>query len=141
MSSTQSSSQSLPSHETLVAEVLSANQRLLESIATGDWSTYASLCEADLTCFEPEARGELVSGLGFHKFYFDLGGPPAKRHTTMCGPQVHVSGDMAVLCYVRLTQSLDSAGHPQTRRCEETRVWRRTAGQWRHVHFHRSANG
>ncbi|RIK81053.1 MAG: DUF4440 domain-containing protein [Planctomycetota bacterium] len=132
---------SVPSHDALIAEVLAANQRLLEAIAAGDWSTYASLCESDITCFEPEARGELVAGLAFHKFYFDLGKPAAPRHTTMCAPQVHLAGEMAVVCYVRLTQSLDAAGHPQTGRCEETRVWRRTSGQWRHVHFHRSANG
>ncbi len=137
---------STPSHDTLVAEVLSANQRLLESIAEGDWNTYAGLCETDLTCFEPEARGELVSGLAFHKFYFDLAGTSSSRgatprHTTMCAPHVHLAGDVAVICYVRLTQSVDAAGHPQTGRCEETRVWRRTAGHWRHVHFHRSANG
>lgn len=131
---------STPSHETLVAEVLSANQRLLEAIAAGDWNTYAGLCESDLTCFEPEARGELVGGLAFHKFYFDLGAAPSPRHTTMCAPHVHLSGDMAVVCYVRLTQSVDAAGHPQTSRCEETRVWRRVAANWRHVHFHRSAN-
>jgi calcium/calmodulin-dependent protein kinase (CaM kinase) II len=132
---------SLPSQDTLVAEVLAANQKLLESIAAADWSAYASLCEAEITCFEPEARGELVGGLAFHKFYFDLGKSSSPRHTTMCAPQVHLTGDMAVICYVRLTQSLDAAGHPQTGRCEETRVWRRVGDQWRHVHFHRSANG
>ena len=31
-------------------------------------------------------------------------------------------------------------GKPITARCEETRLWQRQDGRWRHVHFHRSAN-
>jgi hypothetical protein len=27
-----------------------------------------------------------------------------------------------------------------TTRCEETRVWERRDGSWKHVHFHRSEN-
>jgi calcium/calmodulin-dependent protein kinase (CaM kinase) II len=127
--------------ESHTAEVLAANQRLLETIAAADWNAYASLCDADITCFEPEARGELVSGLAFHKFYFDLGGPASRKNTTMCSPRVHLAGDMAVVCYIRLTQSLDAAGQPQTARSEETRVWRQTPHGWKHVHFHRSSNG
>ena len=29
------------------------------------------LCDPHLTAFEPEALGNLVEGLEFHKFYFD----------------------------------------------------------------------
>ncbi len=56
-------------------ELLQVSQKLLESIVTGDWDTYASLCAADLTAFEPESRGQLVAGLDFHRFYFEL--PPS----------------------------------------------------------------
>lgn len=38
--------------------------RLLESIAAGDWGTYAELCDASLTCFEPEAQGTALSTSG-----------------------------------------------------------------------------
>jgi hypothetical protein len=38
--------------------------RLLESIAAGDWGTYAELCDASLTCFEPEAQGTTLSTSG-----------------------------------------------------------------------------
>jgi len=41
--------------------------------------------------------------------------------------------------YVRLVQRLDADGQPVVARCEETRVWQRMEGRWRHVHFHRSA--
>jgi hypothetical protein len=63
----------------------------------------------------------------------------------MSQPHVRLLGDAqqpaaAVISYVRLTQSLDAAGNPQTSRFEETRIWQRMEGAWKHVHFHRSAN-
>ena len=45
-----------------------------------------------------------------------------------------------MLSYVRLTQSLDDNGVPQIGRVEETRVWQKIGGEWKHVHFHRSGN-
>jgi calcium/calmodulin-dependent protein kinase (CaM kinase) II len=45
---------------------------------------------------------------------------------------------MAVLVYVRLTQFLDASGSPKTSAVEETRVWQKKDGAWKHVHFHRS---
>lgn len=32
---------------------------------------YRRLCDPNMTAFEPEAIGNLVEGLDFHKFYFD----------------------------------------------------------------------
>ncbi len=63
-----------------IAEILEINQQLLECIAVGDWKTYATLCDPTLTCFEPEARGHLVQGMDFHRFYFDLGPAKGPRH-------------------------------------------------------------
>lgn len=120
-------------------ELLRLNQRLLESIACGDWATYTELCDPSLTAFEPEAVGQLVQGLEFHRFYFQLGGAKEPRVTTMASPLVRLFGDVAVLTYVRLNQRLGAAG-PATTATEETRVWHRRDGRWRHVHFHRSAS-
>ena len=113
---------------------------MLESIGNKDWKTYAKLCDDSLTCFEPEALGQLVQGLEFHKFYFDLEGAPAKRNTTLASPHVRMLGnDAAVVSYIRLIQKLDGSGNPVTVAVEETRVWQRLDGKWKHVHFHRSA--
>ena len=120
------------------AEILELNRQLLESIATGDWKTYAALCDPTLTCFEPEARGHLVEGMDFHRFYFDLGPSKGPRTTSMASPHVRVMGDAAVISYIRLVQRLDGGGSPTTAAIEETRVWQLQNGQWRHVHFHRS---
>lgn len=121
-------------------EILSANQRLLESILAADWTTYAELCDASITAFEPEAKGQRVEGLPFHEFYFGLGSASAPYRVTMASPHVRMLGDdAAVLSYVRLVQKLAPGGAPVTTAVEETRVWQRIGGQWRHVHFHRSA--
>lgn len=123
--------------------LLNLSQSLLDSIVEGNWQAYAELCDESLTCFEPEARGHLVEGLAFHQFYFE--GPPGaapaspKRvHTTMASPNVRIMGDSAIVCYTRLTQVFDAANAPVTKAVEETRVWQKIDGQWKHVHFHRS---
>jgi len=120
------------------AELLALNQRLLDSIATGDWATYQELCDPTLTAFEPEALGQLVQGMEFHQFYFNLGGFRSKQNTTMAAPHVRIMGDVAVIAYVRLNQRVGPDGDPFTAGFEETRVWQRQGGRWRHVHFHRS---
>ena len=125
----------------LIHDLLRLNQRLLESIANGDWQTYQELCDPSLTAFEPEARGQLVQGMDFHAFYFKLGGITGPVNTTMCSPSVRVMGDVAVVAYVRLVQRLDATRSPVTSAVEETRIWQKQDGRWRHVHFHRSRNG
>jgi ketosteroid isomerase-like protein len=123
-------------------ELLALNHRLLAAIAAGDWKVYEELCDPQLTCFEPEARGHLVEGLKFHQFYFDLGGFNEPKNTTVVSPVVKFCGnDVAIVAYIRLTQKVDPQGHPTSSAMEETRVWRRESGRWRHVHFHRSAPG
>lgn len=124
-----------------VAEIIELNRQLLQSIAASDWPAYESLCDPSLTCFEPEARGHLVRGLDFHRFYFQLGAADGPRNTTMSSPKVRLMGEVAVVTYVRLVQHLDDSGAPATSHYEETRVWERQDGRWRHVHFHRSPCG
>jgi calcium/calmodulin-dependent protein kinase (CaM kinase) II len=122
--------------------LLSLNQTLLESVARGDWDTYASLCSTDLTCFEAETNGVLAEGLPFHKFYFELPGDPQASATpvqvSMARPHIRWIGpDAAILSYTRLTQKL-SNGAPITASCCETRVWQHIDGNWLQVHAHRS---
>lgn len=118
--------------------LLNLSQSLLDSIVEGNWQAYAELCDPSLTCFEPEARGHLVEGMAFHQFYFD-GQPNTKRiNTTMASPHVRIMGDSAIVCYTRLTQVIDASNSPVTKAVEETRVWQKIDGQWKHVHFHRS---
>jgi calcium/calmodulin-dependent protein kinase (CaM kinase) II len=122
----------------ITSELLSLNQRLLDSIAAGDWNTYAELCDPSLTAFEPEALGQVVEGLEFHRFYFTGGSGGGRRQNSMCSPHVRVMGDAAVLAYCRLTQVQDDQGRFSSIATEETRVWQKKDGRWKHVHFHRS---
>src|SRR5438874_1220192 len=102
-------------------ELLQLNQRLLDSIAAADWTTYESLCHGQLTCFEPETGGHFVVGLPFHKFYFDLGAGSQPRTTTMASPHVQMLGaDAAIVCYTRLVQRVDPSDGPVTARSMET---------------------
>ena len=63
-------------------ELIELTQQLLESIAGGDWETYARLCDPSLSAFEPESSGQLVEGLMFHKYFFDLGRAGTPHNTT-----------------------------------------------------------
>jgi calcium/calmodulin-dependent protein kinase (CaM kinase) II len=126
---------------TAADEILDLTRKLLATIAAGDWPAYRELVAPDITCFEPEARGHLVEGLPFHEFYFKLGGGPAKTAptTTIAAPMVKMlADDVALVAYVRLVQKVDASGSPVTTTCEETRIWKRFAAGWKHVHFHRS---
>ena len=120
-------------------ELLQLTQRLLDCIADGDWAGYQELCDPSLTAVEPEAHGQMIEGLAFHRFYFDLGGIRGRHQTTMCAPHVRVMGDVAVVVYQRIVQRVGPDGAPATAANVETRVWQRQAGRWRHVHFHRTA--
>jgi calcium/calmodulin dependent protein kinase II association protein len=127
--------------DSITEELLALTQRLLECISTRDWDTYQQLCDPSLTCFEPEALGQRVEGLGFHNFYFRLGGGRREHNTTLTNPHVRLMGDVAVVTYVRLNQRVDGDGRAGTAGFEETRVWERREGTWHNVHFHRSSIG
>lgn len=119
-------------------ELLRLNQRLLDCITGGDWATYQELCDPSLTALEPESVGQVVAGLDFHRFYFELGGIRGRHQTTMCSPHVRIMGDVGVVAYVRLIQRIGLDGAPVTMASAETRIWQRREGRWRHVHFHRT---
>jgi len=125
-------------------EILSLTHALLQAIAAGDWPTYATLCAEDMTCFEPEAKGHLVKGLAFHKFYFDNGNALGKTHaSTISQPSVRVLGKTAIITYVRVVQSIHPTTHAASSAShEETRVWALGEEEgkvgWKCVHFHRS---
>ncbi|XP_032225571.1 calcium/calmodulin-dependent protein kinase type II delta chain isoform X2 [Nematostella vectensis] len=120
-------------------EIIRLTQKLITSITTGDYDTYSKLVDPHVTCFEPFSNGNLVEGLEFHKFYFDntLSKRSVPINTTILSPHVHVLGeDAACICYMRLTQSVNSSGEAKTLQQEETRVWQKKGGNWINVHFH-----
>jgi len=121
-------------------QAIAVNQKLLDAIMGGDWTTYETLCDKTLTCLEPEAPGQVVIGLDFHKFYFapSAGGAPKRIQTTMANIEAHVCGDVVVLAYVRLVQVAGGDGSYVTKSTAETRVWKKTASGWKHIHFHRT---
>lgn len=127
------------------------------------------MCDPAVTAFEPEALGNLVEGLDFHRFYFEnceltscpwlcvcvCVGSAANSslcvlvwsknskpvHTTILNPHIHLVGDEAAcIAYIRVTQYIDANGTPRTAQSEETRVWHRRDGKWQIVHFHRSGS-
>ncbi len=123
-------------------KIIELTQKLLTSISQGDWETYVGLCDSSLTCFEPEARGHLVEGMDFHRFYFDQSsgevGQPS-QNTTISSPHVRMMGvNAAVISYVRLIQKFAPHSGHQTTQFEETRVWELQGDGWKHVHLHRS---
>ncbi|XP_061564809.1 calcium/calmodulin-dependent protein kinase type II delta chain isoform X8 [Cololabis saira] len=120
-------------------EIIKITEQLIEAINNGDFEAYTRICDPGLTSFEPEALGNLVEGMDFHKFYFEnlLSKNSKPVHTTLLNPHVHLIGeDAACIAYIRLTQFVDSTGRPRSSQSEETRVWHRRDGKWLNVHFH-----
>uniref|UniRef100_A0A2I3GSG1 calcium/calmodulin-dependent protein kinase n=1 Tax=Nomascus leucogenys TaxID=61853 RepID=A0A2I3GSG1_NOMLE len=115
-------------------EIIKITEQLIEAINNGDFEAYTPHFS-----FEPEALGNLVEGMDFHKFYFEnlLSKNSKPIHTTILNPHVHVIGeDAACIAYIRLTQYIDGQGRPRTSQSEETRVWHRRDGKWLNVHYH-----
>ncbi|XP_053291747.1 calcium/calmodulin-dependent protein kinase type II subunit gamma isoform X2 [Pleuronectes platessa] len=120
-------------------EIIKMTEQLIEAINNGDFEAYTRICDPGLTSFEPEALGNLVEGMDFHKFYFDnlLSKNSKPVHTTILNPHVHLIGeDAACIAYIRLTQYMDVQGRPRSCQSEETRVWHRREAKWLNVHFH-----
>ncbi|XP_045465165.1 calcium/calmodulin-dependent protein kinase type II alpha chain isoform X15 [Harmonia axyridis] len=124
-------------------EIIKITEQLIEAINSGDFVAYTKICDPHLTAFEPEAMGNLVEGMDFHKFYFDnvLSKNCKAVNTTILNPHVHLLGeDAACIAYVRLTQYLDKQGQAHTHQSEESRVWHKKDNKWQNVHFHRSGS-
>ncbi|XP_058652726.1 calcium/calmodulin-dependent protein kinase type II subunit gamma isoform X5 [Onychostoma macrolepis] len=120
-------------------EIIKITEQLIEAINNGDFEAYTRICDPGLTSFEPEALGNLVEGMDFHKFYFEnlLSKNSKPVHTTILNPHVHLIGeDAACIAYIRLTQYMDSQGRPRSSQSEETRVWHRRDAKWLNIHFH-----
>lgn len=122
-------------------ELLHLSQELLDSIDQQDWNTYTRLCDPALTAFEPEGAGNIIQGMQFHKFYFDLESNGLPKQSTISSPQVRVVGECAIVTYIRVTQRLNAEGGVPSSAFEETRIWEKQNGEWKHVHFHRSLPG
>ncbi|XP_048702739.1 calcium/calmodulin-dependent protein kinase type II subunit delta isoform X16 [Caretta caretta] len=145
MESTESSNTTIEDEDVKARkqEIIKVTEQLIEAINNGDFEAYTKICDPGLTCFEPEALGNLVEGMDFHRFYFEnalsKGNKPI--HTIILNPHVHLVGDdAACIAYIRLTQYMDGSGMPKTMQSEETRVWHRRDGKWQNVHFHRSGS-
>ncbi|MBT4010880.1 MAG: SnoaL-like domain-containing protein [Planctomycetaceae bacterium] len=122
-------------------DLLLLNERLLQAIDSKDWETYTQLCDDSLTAYEPEALGQLVEGLPFHYFYLNRDSDSA-RQSTICSPRIRMLGENAAcVTYARLLQAIDAEAHESVGSYEETRIWEKQNGQWKHVHFHRSFAG
>ncbi|KAK2178290.1 hypothetical protein NP493_549g00029 [Ridgeia piscesae] len=124
-------------------EVIKMTEQLIVAITSGDYEAYTKYVDPQLTCFEPEARGNLIEGMDFHKFYFDNAMVRNNKaiNTSILNPHVYLLGDdAACIAYIRLTQCIDRNGAAYTIHSEETRVWHRKEGKWQNVHFHRSGD-
>ncbi|XP_047005945.1 calcium/calmodulin-dependent protein kinase (CaM kinase) II beta 1 isoform X14 [Ictalurus punctatus] len=135
----QPSSSPLSALHSRKQEIIKITEQLIEAINNGDFEAYAKICDPGLTSFEPEALGNLVEGMDFHRFYFDnlLSKNSKPIHTTILNPHVHLIGeDAACIAYIRLTQYVDGQGRPRSSQSEETRVWHRRDSKWQNVHFH-----
>ncbi|XP_065261134.1 calcium/calmodulin-dependent protein kinase type II subunit delta isoform X23 [Emys orbicularis] len=145
MESTESSNTTIEDEDVKARkqEIIKVTEQLIEAINNGDFEAYTKICDPGLTSFEPEALGNLVEGMDFHRFYFENALSKSNKpiHTIILNPHVHLVGDdAACIAYIRLTQYMDGSGMPKTMQSEETRVWHRRDGKWQNVHFHCSGS-
>ncbi|NXR97207.1 KCC2D kinase, partial [Oxylabes madagascariensis] len=135
-------------------EIIKVTEQLIEAINNGDFEAYTKICDPGLTSFEPEALGNLVEGMDFHRFYFENGkyslfisessSLPLLLFSEycyrcfsvcICSACSHITGHLR-----QQRRYMDGSGMPKTMQSEETRVWHRRDGKWQNVHFHRSGS-
>jgi len=131
-----------PASSARKSEIVRLTEQILDAINTGDFDSYTKLSDPNLTAFEPEALGNLVEGIDFHRFYFDhytVLKQSKQSNITILNPHIQLLGtDAASIAYIRVTQTIDKQGNAHTQQSEETRIWQRRDGRWLNVHFHRS---
>ncbi|NWV28484.1 KCC2D kinase, partial [Origma solitaria] len=126
-------------------EIIKVTEQLIEAINNGDFEAYTKICDPGLTSFEPEALGNLVEGMDFHRFYFENG-----KHSFFISESSSCVLLFSAFCcrcfsvcfcsaHSHFTEHLRD-GMPKTMQSEETRVWHRRDGKWQNVHFHRSGS-
>ncbi|NXE36374.1 KCC2D kinase, partial [Ptilorrhoa leucosticta] len=126
-------------------EIIKVTEQLIEAINNGDFEAYTKICDPGLTSFEPEALGNLVEGMDFHRFYFENGKYSLFISESSSG--VLFFSEFCCRCssvcfcsaHSHITGHLRD-GMPKTMQSEETRVWHRRDGKWQNVHFHRSGS-
>ncbi|KAG5834445.1 hypothetical protein ANANG_G00261580 [Anguilla anguilla] len=96
-------------------EIIKITEQLIEAVNNGDFEAYAKICDPGLTSFEPEALGNLVEGMDFHRFYFEnlLSKNNKPIHTTILNPHVHLIGRTPPASPISASRSLwtGRAGH------------------------------
>lgn len=54
-------------------EIIKLTENLIYVINTGDYKNYTKICDLEMSAIEPESFGNVITGMPFHKFYFDNG--------------------------------------------------------------------
>ncbi|MFT7817732.1 calcium/calmodulin-dependent protein kinase type II delta 1 chain isoform X1, partial [Arapaima gigas] len=75
-------------------EIIKITEQLIEAVNNGDFEAYAKICDPGLTSFEPEALGNLVEGMDFHRFYFEnwpTAQQSVRRNTCVASPGFQVA--------------------------------------------------
>ena len=111
--------------------------KLLHSIQTRDWNTYETLTSSNLSCFEPEAKGELIRGLAFHKFFFEPYNIEIKYNIELIDPISQQNGSIGYIAYTLILQKRKGDEITITK-TNETRIFEKENGKWKMIHFHRS---
>jgi hypothetical protein len=123
-------------------ELLAVTQRLLDAIHAGDVETYASLCVADLSCYETDVAPYRIDNLEFHTDLIRAMGGRADQYANlvrcdMLTPRVQHFGNCGVVTYTRLMTWMRGE-RPEWTAFNESRVFVRLDSVWKMVHFHRS---
>lgn len=126
-------------------KIIQLTENILGDIVKSDWESYKTKCDSEMSCFEPESIGNLITGINFHRFYFEHT-PQNKTnptiHFNIINPHVVLLSDTcAVIAYIRIMQYVAIDGSVNTNQSEETRVWQQSEDQeWKCVHYHRSTS-
>jgi len=127
--------------ESVEDELMSLTKKLLTRIYVDPSSDfYKEHVAEDVTCYE--GLPTRLDGIEYHLKALDALAEstehPGERHIELMNPKVQLYGDVGVVTATVQFATFRNKS-VETRLLNETRVWAKIDGDWKLVHFHKSA--
>jgi len=120
-------------------EIWETVRRHLDSVFSGDVSTYEATTSEDLSLYEWWVTPHRQDGLDFHRFMIEhRWAGTGEYRFDLLEPRLQLYGDTAIVSYTFMLSRAKPEGGVEHRTHNESRVLIKRDGRWQIVHVHKS---